>query len=116
MHDVTEGGVLTALFEMSEASGVGVEVWADRIPVLPETRAICDFFGADPFSLVSSGAMLIATSSGSALVGELAAEGVPASVIGRVTAKGKTLHRDGLALEIVPAERDELWRILEAQA
>lgn len=115
MHDVTEGGVLTALFEMAVASGVGVEVWADRIPVLPETRAVCHFFAIDPLSLVSSGAMLIATPNGTALVGELAAQGVPASVIGRVREGGLVLHRDGRREEIVPAERDELWRVLEAR-
>jgi len=116
MHDVTEGGVLTALYEMAVASQVGVEVWAENIPVLPETVAICDYFGLDPFSLVSSGAMLIAAPSGAALVGELSAQGVPASIIGRVTANGRVLHRRGRQEEIVPAERDELWRVLEARA
>jgi len=113
MHDVTEGGVLTALFELAEASRVGVEVWAERIPILPETRAVCDFFRIDPLSLVSSGAMLIASANGGVLVGELAGQGVPASVIGRVISSGRKLHRNGRVEEIVPAERDELWRVLE---
>ncbi|HEY8450041.1 MAG TPA: AIR synthase related protein, partial [Bacillota bacterium] len=45
LHDVTEGGVLGALWEMAAAAGVGLEVWPDRIPVAPATRAICQALG-----------------------------------------------------------------------
>src|SRR5262245_23616327 len=60
LHDPTEGGVLGALWELSEASGHGFEVDASAVPLLEETRQICAVFGADPLKLISSGAMLIA--------------------------------------------------------
>ena len=36
-HDATEGGVLGAIYEMCQASGLGAVVYADKIPVLPVT-------------------------------------------------------------------------------
>ncbi|MCL4534477.1 MAG: AIR synthase-related protein, partial [Bacteroidetes bacterium] len=113
MHDVTEGGVIGALHEMAEASGTGIEVWSERIPVRPETQGICSFFEADPLRLVGSGAMLIAGRDGAGLVTALAAAGIPAAVVGRATAGGRVLHQPEGDAELVPPERDELWRILE---
>src|SRR5262249_37539992 len=48
MHDPTEGGLATALWEMAEAAGVGLTVEAERIPVLPEGQRLCAEFGLDP--------------------------------------------------------------------
>src|SRR3972149_757614 len=61
MHDVTEGGVLTAAWELAEASGLGVEVWADAVPVRPETAAVCAALRVDPLLLIGSGAVLVTT-------------------------------------------------------
>jgi hydrogenase maturation factor len=74
LHDATEGGVLGAVQEMAEASGVGLEIWRDAIPILPETRAICDHFLADPLRLISSGTMLMAAADGPALQAALQTE------------------------------------------
>lgn len=113
MHDVTEGGVVGALFELAAASGVGLEIRAESIPVLPETQQIAAIFGADPLRLVSSGAMLITAPSGSRMVEALSANGVPATVIGQVTNGKRYLLVGGQHVELRPPERDELWRVLE---
>ncbi len=113
MHDPTEGGVIGALFELAEASGVGLEIEADQIPVLPETQQIAAIFGVDPLRLISSGAMLITARSAKPILEALSQQGVPATVIGRVTAGDRILIRDGRRLGIEPPERDELWRVLE---
>ncbi len=118
LHDTTEGGVLGALYEMAEASHVGLEVWPEAIPILPETRAICDVFGADPLRLISSGTMLIAAPGGPAMAATLRSQGVEATVIGRAVPAeaGRWLvHGDGRREPLLPPDRDELWRILEAQ-
>ena len=60
MHDVTEGGLATALEELSTAAGVRIRVFLNRIAVLPETRTICDLLGIDPLGLLGSGSLLIA--------------------------------------------------------
>ena len=118
LHDTTEGGVLGALYEMAEASQIGLEVWPEAIPVLPETRAICEVFAADPLRLISSGTMLAAAPAGQGLVAVLAEEGLKATVIGRAlppTAGRWLVHADGRREPLLPPERDELWRILEGQ-
>ncbi|MBI4492148.1 MAG: AIR synthase [Chloroflexi bacterium] len=113
MHDPTEGGVLGALFELAEASGVGFEVWEQEIPVLPLTRQVCAVFGADPLRLVSSGALLIACPDGPAMVQGLQARGLEARLIGRVTERERWLITPSGRQAVGPVERDELWRILE---
>lgn len=78
MHDVTEGGIFGALWEMAEASGVGLEIDLKKIPVRQETIEICEFFGINPYQLISSGCMLMAAEDGNLLVRELEkAESLP---------------------------------------
>lgn len=113
MHDATEGGVLGAIHELVTASGLGVEVWADAVPVREETRKVCRLFHADPLKLISSGALLIACPDGEAMVSGLARAGIPATTIGRVIADGRWVTSGGRRQELEPSYRDELWRILE---
>jgi len=115
MHDVTEGGVLTAAYEIAAASGVGVRVDADRIPVPDETAAICRELGADPLGLVGSGALLIATPDPHRTQEAVRAAGVPVADIGEFLAAGaaSAVVRAGGEAPLAPLERDELWRLLE---
>jgi len=113
MHDPTEGGVLGAVYEMATAAGLGVEVWADAVPVREETREICRVFRADPLKLISSGAMLIACPEGDAMVAALSQLGIPATTVGRFTTSGCWILSGGHRSELEPSYRDELWRILE---
>jgi hydrogenase maturation factor len=83
MHDITEGGIFGALWEMGEASGVGIDVDLKAIPVKQETIEVCEFFGINPYELISSGSMLIATNDGNGLVRKLADTGVAAAIIGK---------------------------------
>jgi hydrogenase maturation factor len=117
MHDPTEGGVATGLYEMARASATGLRVWRDRIRVLPETEAVCRVFGADPLRLLASGALLagVRPDSAGAVVQALAAAGIPARVIGeaRPGADGVRMYAEGRWIDLAPAERDEVARGLE---
>lgn len=113
MHDVTEGGVLTAVWELAEASGLGVELWADAVPVRQETTAICRALGVDPLRLIGSGALLVASGDPDRTLAALAGAGVPGTRIGTMRAAGRVVRRDGREEVLVPPARDELWRILE---
>lgn len=62
MHDPTEGGVATGLWELAMASNVGLEVDGARIPIYEETVRLCEVFGLDPLGVIASGALLIAVS------------------------------------------------------
>ena len=61
MHDVTEGGIFGALWEIAAASRVGLEVYLQKIQLKQETVEICEFFDLNPYMLISSGCMLIVT-------------------------------------------------------
>ncbi|MDR1619602.1 MAG: AIR synthase family protein [Clostridiales bacterium] len=108
MHDVTEGGVYGAAWEMAFAAGTGITLFKEQIPVLPETRLICDALGIDPMRLISSGCMLIACADGEAMTEGLGALSIPAAVIGIAGGEGLRLS-DGSTLD--PPEADELYKL-----
>ena len=87
MHDVTEGGVLGAAYEMADFSGIGVTVDLSKVPVAPCTKAICDAMDIDPYRLISSGSILVATADPEGLLEAMKKKGVPACVIGAFTEK-----------------------------
>ena len=90
MHDVTEGGVSTAAYELATAAGLGVVVYSDKLLDSPTlygdiTRALCDMFGLNPLGVISSGAMLIASEPEKAetICRTLATAGINADIIGK---------------------------------
>lgn len=118
MHDPTEGGLATAVHEIAAASGLGARIDAGSIPVLPETRAICEELGIDPLGLLSSGALLVAARPGSAEALSVALDGtgVPLARIGVLTdaAHGCTITRNGETASLPRFDSDELARALTA--
>ena len=60
LHDVTEGGVVTGLWEMARASGLGIAVCPEGIPIRDETRVLCEAVGIDPLEAIGSGALVVA--------------------------------------------------------
>ncbi|MGN0003127.1 MAG: AIR synthase-related protein [Sphingobacterium composti] len=62
MHDVTEGGVLGAIYEMATASDIGVKVVEEAIIVNEEVTKTANFFGLDATKIIGAGSMLIACS------------------------------------------------------
>ncbi|HEY9063224.1 MAG TPA: AIR synthase family protein [Pseudobacteroides sp.] len=113
MHDVTEGGILGALWEIGEASRVGMEVYEEMIPVEDETSLICNILNINPLKLISSGSLLITCADGLALIGELNKNGVNAALIGKVThGTNRVLYgRNGIEIIDEP-ETDELFKII----
>jgi hydrogenase maturation factor len=115
LHDPTEGGVLNGLWELAEASGLGIEVWADRIPLAAETSEICSELRLDPLKLMSSGCLLAAVAPNSVgrVVKALRNQRVRVSEVGRVRprAKGRFLLRGGKKLDLVAVPQDELYKL-----
>ena len=115
MHDVTEGGIYGALWEMAEASGVGLEIDLKAIPIRQETVELCEVMGLNPYYLISSGSMLIATDHGHDLVRELQKAGIHASVAGKVTRGNDRVVLNGEDRAFLERPRtDELYKIYEA--
>ncbi len=113
MHDVTEGGIFGALWELAESSGVGLEIDLKKIPVKQETIEICEFFDINPYELISSGCMLMASKEGTALLRDLEKAGIHASLIGKAT-KGndRVLLNQEERRFLEPPKTDELYKVV----
>lgn len=113
MHDVTEGGIFGALWEMAEASGVGLEIDLKKIPVKQETIEVCEFFGINPYELISSGSMLMAAPDGNTLVRELEKQGIHAAVVGKAVAgNDRVLINEDERRFLDPPKTDELYKVV----
>ncbi|MDO4166047.1 MAG: AIR synthase family protein [Eubacteriales bacterium] len=112
MHDVTEGGIFGALWEMGEASGVGIIADIQKIPIRQETIEVCEFYGINPYQLISSGSMLIGCPKGNLLVEMLQEAGISAAVIGRAEEGNDRIVMHGEEKRFLePADSDELYKI-----
>lgn len=109
MHDLSQGGIFTALWEMAERAGVGLEVDLKKIPVRQETVELCEYFDINPYNLYSAGALLIGTDKPEALIDALAKEGVAASVIGCVTNENSRVIRNGEEMRFLDRPQQEEW-------
>lgn len=111
MHDITESGVLGALWEVAEASNLGFKVYNDKMPISDITFKICERLNIDPLKFISSGSMLITVSSAKGLAEKLNSKGIESTVIGKMTAARGILVIDGIEKDVLPPTRDELFSI-----
>lgn len=119
MHDPTEGGVLSGLYEIARAGEVGLRVWKEQIRVLPETQAFTRVLPFDPLALIASGALIVVASPENArrIMHTYQRHGIPATVIGEICSHedGIVLLDEGKARPLRPPGRDEIARLLEGQ-
>ena len=114
MHDITEGGVFGALWEMASGSGVGLDIDLKKIPIRQETIEICEVLGLNPYILMSSGSMMIAAEDGFGLVRKLNQAGIPASVVGKTTEGNDRILRNGEDTRYLDKpQSDELYKIYQ---
>ena len=84
MHDVSGGGIFAALWELAEKAGVGLCVDLKKIPIKQECIEVCEYFGINPYEMLSGGSLLLTAANGERLVSDLGRAGIPAAVIGRI--------------------------------
>jgi len=118
MHDITEGGVLGAVWELCEISKTGVELNLKAIPVKEVTKKICNHFDIDYLRLISSGCMMIVAhpEKKAAIIKAVEETGAPIACIGVVKEReaGRILvQEDGTKIDIVPPASDELYKIVK---
>lgn len=118
LHDPTEGGIATGLWELAEAAGLGLRVDSDRLPVLPECALMCRHLGLDPLGLIGSGSLLIAAPGEDArrIADKLTDANIAATIIGELTSahEGRRLRSaDGSLVPLPQFSRDELTRLFE---
>lgn len=113
MHDPTEGGLATALWELSDASGHGIQLADSDNPLLPEA-SLCTALGLDPWGVIASGALLLTARDDRVEAMQLAFQeaGIKLFVLGNMVERSGVFTQDGKALAR-PA-RDEIARLFES--
>ncbi|MEE8313209.1 MAG: AIR synthase related protein [Myxococcota bacterium] len=112
LHDPTEGGLSAGLYELAEASGIGLELDGEAVLWFEPGTALCAVVGADPWGTLASGTLLAvfpAALSERALEG-LEADGYSTSAIATARTGSGVRFADGRPL--ARYERDELSRVL----
>lgn len=117
MHDPTEGGIFTALHEIADASNTGIEIYFEKIPVDKETQKICDVLKINPYLLLSSGSLLIASEDKEVdeLIKSLKKSKIQVNIIGRVLKdfSKRILIRNGRKVKLPRQEKDEIWKLFK---
>ena len=115
LHDPTEGGVATGIWELAMASNLGAKIYEKDIPITDETKALARSFGINPLGTFASGSLLIVVSKAGSekVVARLNAENIPVTCIGEMTSKDKgiILVTDKGDIPLPIFSQDELSRI-----
>jgi len=113
MHDATECGIWGGLYEIAQASGVGMRIEKEKIIVLPEVEKICSHFGMDPYSSISEGTLLITAKAhkADAVITKLRKNKITASIVGEVVEKktGINIIEDGKEKRLEHPRIDPFW-------
>ena len=116
MHDATEGGLARGLWEVAEASGLGLEVEREKVPVPDDIRAVCDHFGLDPYEIISEGTLVLTCDPvrAPALLDAFRRSGIEAAEVGRMTPgdSGRWwITGDGRRERLTPPQVDRFWEV-----
>lgn len=114
MHDATEGGVIGGLFEVANASQVGLEIEEALFIYPEEVKIVCEAFSIDPVAAIAEGALLITSrpDCSNRIIQDLKGVDITASVIGRVVKDTKQRfmkRRDGRTVPLAIPEQDPFW-------
>jgi hydrogenase maturation factor len=113
MHDVTEGGLTGALYELTEASNVGVEVDLSKVIVTKEAKQVCELFNLSPYSALSEGTLIatIKPEKANETQQALKDKGIESAVIGRISSrtKGKWVKTEGKRAPLEKPAVDPYW-------
>ncbi|MGL6113673.1 AIR synthase-related protein [Cetobacterium sp. SF1] len=115
MHDVTEGGLLGAIWETSRFYNLGSKINYEVLPIEGFSKKICDFYKIDILRLISSGTMLMVVSENNIekLKEELNKENIKMFVIGELTKnKENILIKNNKEIKIEEPESDELYKVI----
>ncbi|MEO0286347.1 MAG: AIR synthase-related protein [candidate division WOR-3 bacterium] len=116
LHDPTEGGIQTAVYEVLKAANMGAEIFEKEFLIYEETKEISKFFKINPLGLISSGCLLaiLDEQEGVELCEYFNNLGIPAKIVGRVLGHEREIFliKDGKKEELTPFERDQILEVL----
>lgn len=115
-HDVSNGGVFGALWQMLSACNCGAEIPVGNIPMKQEIIEICEYFDINPYMMNGQGSLLIVSGDGSALVEMFHEAGIEANVIGKTTkSKDRKIILGEEERFLVPPKGDALNAVFYGQ-
>jgi hydrogenase expression/formation protein HypE len=113
MHDATECGIWGGLFEIAQASRVGVVIDKEKIIVQEAVKKVCDLFGIDPYISISEGTLLATCRPHKAneVITRLMDKGIPATIVGEIREANQGLHyfEGGRKHELIHPRVDPFW-------
>lgn len=116
MHNLSNGGILNALWELSVYDKLGMTVDFKKIPVRQEIIEMCELYRMNPYRLLSGGSLLMTFEPKCGIVSILEEYGIPVSIIGEVTdSNDKILQNEDEVRFIDVTCRDELWKIIDGE-
>ena len=114
-RDATRGGLASALNEIADAAGVGVEITEADLPLRPEVKGVCEILGLDPLYLANEGTLVLFVQPDQAAAALAAMQGTDAGrgarIIGRATAAHpgtvvmKTIFGGGRIVDMLVGEQ-----------
>ncbi|MBR1597780.1 MAG: hypothetical protein IJ661_02570 [Lachnospiraceae bacterium] len=91
-HDVSNGGVFGALWQLLSACNMGAELPVSAIPMKQEIIEVCEYFNINPYMMNGQGSLLIITDNGEALKERMLESGVNAALLGKtITGKKRVI-------------------------
>jgi hydrogenase expression/formation protein HypE len=92
MRDPTRGGLATVAHELQRATGMGITLSQQAIPVRDPVQSVCDMLGYDPLYLACEGRVVAVVAAGEAAQllqrWQALAEGADAAIVGHVNGSG----------------------------
>ncbi len=113
MHDITEGGLIGALDEVGRASDLGFQININNHAISEEVNEITNKLNIDPYSLISSGSLLITTSKADELINELDKIGIKSFKIGKMIKDRRIINNGNELKDINWDGKDSLWKFIE---
>lgn len=113
MHDVTEGGVLGAIYELVYASDKGAVIYKEKVPVGIVQQEVCNIFSLDPLHCIGAGSMIITCKekAATALMSRMTASGISCTKVGEINNKEagiRIVQKDETA-DLVYIDTDPYW-------
>ncbi len=114
MHDASTGGIFSALWELAESAGVGLDIDLKKLPIKQETIEICEFLDVNPYELLCGGSLIMTAENGFDLVNALNQEGIPAVLVGKITDGHQKIVRNEDEIRFLERPKtDEIIRVLK---
>jgi len=115
MHDPTEGGISTALYEISESKNIGILVDLKKLRFYKPVVEFCKILNLNPLGIISSGCIVGITAKKyeKKLIDFCKKNRIKVEIIGKVIKEKGVFYKENDKIEKLPKfQRDEINRLI----